>query len=626
MRRYSLVGWLQNSQWSIRTKLMGGFLVIALFLALLTVLSVVVIRELGQKINQVANAQEEVRQSIQLVTAVTDLKTTLENARLAVNYVATGSPTGLGSPVSAEQSRNNIRSYQFYFVRARTVIEASRLKIAEYGRAFMSGSMAKNTSGQFFETIDVRVKNILEQLDAIINNTNNLQSDSFTNRWKALEPELNNSLTQIDAFRTNLEQLVIENQAASRKVVEDANNAKNLAQYFLAGAGLVAIIVALAFGLVLTLTVTRPVERFRRRLVRLAGGDLVTILEVGNRDQFGELAGTFNQSINRLGGVVEQVQSQALRVSSAAAQIAAASSHSAMISAEQAGAVAEATVTIEELSHTAIQIADAATLVANAAEQALSSASDGQSTVRESIVGINKLKNQVSNITDRILALSERSQRVGHIIDQVASIADQTHLLALNAAIESAAAGENGKRFAVVAASVKQLAERSRQATKDVQAVLSEIQAATNASVMATEQGLKEAERGVTLAHLTGDANENIIQMVERTVQLASAISLATQQQRSASEQVVASMRQLATVIQDGATSAKQSSSLATALDKIALELRRLASQFKVQAPDLTSGDGFSADGSPPEFEATGADQLPGTVPPNPNLRAEPAN
>jgi methyl-accepting chemotaxis protein len=123
---------------------------------------------------------------------------------------------------------------------------------------------------------------------------------------------------------------------------------------------------------------------------------------------------------------------------------------------------------------------------------------------------------------------------------------------------------------------------------------LSEIQGATNASVMATEQGMKEAERGVALAHKSGDANESIIQMVERTVQLANAISLATQQQRSASEQVVASMRQLATVIQDGAASAKQSSSLAIALDEIASELRRLSHQFKVEKSDLSEGgDGF---------------------------------
>ena len=95
---------------------------------------------------------------------------------------------------------------------------------------------------------------------------------------------------------------------------------------------------------------------------------------------------------------------------------------------------------------------------------------------------------------------------------------------------------------------------------------------------------MKEAERGVDLVHKGGNANESIIQAVERTVQLASAISLATQQQRSASEQVVATMQQLTSIIQDGAASSRQGSSLAIELDEIANQLKQISSQFKVEA------------------------------------------
>jgi methyl-accepting chemotaxis protein len=137
----------------------------------------------------------------------------------------------------------------------------------------------------------------------------------------------------------------------------------------------------------------------------------------------------------------------------------------------------------------------------------------------------------------------------------------------------------------VVAAEVKKLAQRSVAATKDVRAIIVQIQAATAAAVMATEEGLKETDHGVNLAHQSGDANDDIISMVERTAQLANAISLATQQQRTASEQVVATMREVADVTRQAAASSQQASGAANELSGIAHELRRASQGFKV-TPD----------------------------------------
>ena len=96
-----------------------------------------------------------------------------------------------------------------------------------------------------------------------------------------------------------------------------------------------------------------------------------------------------------------------------------------------------------------------------------------------------------------MLNLGERSQQIGEIIDLINDLSDETHLLALNAAIEAAGAGEHGRRFAVVAAEVKSLANRALAAAKEVKGVIAEIQQATNAAVLAAEEGGKEVERGV---------------------------------------------------------------------------------------------------------------------------------
>lgn len=597
-----IISWLQNGHWSIRTKLMSGFAIICLFLVILSVLSIFTLGELGNKINTVSTAQEQVTNARSVAEIAKSLETALtflNEDMVALDLINNSAVKGQLNPNDANiQSQPYIVDYS----RQRTYIQDQVNQLRSFSPNFALDGAAGFSPTAFMQMMDETFAALLSKIDQVKTDTVNKQYQKAIDGWKATSPEVTQAVEGITLFRMNTDDAVKQVTAISRRSVQEANTTRNNTQLWLALVGVIVVLLALIFGLSLTYAFTGPVEQFRGRLMQLAEGDLFTPLNVPNRDQFGDLALTFNQSLSRLGGVVEQFQSQALRVSSAAAQIAAASRQSALISADQAGAVAEATVTIEELSHTAQQIAEAATLVAGAAEQALNSASDGQDTVRTSILGISTLKVQVQDIAVKILALSERSQRVGHIIEQITSIADQTHLLALNAAIESAAAGENGKRFAVVAAEVKKLSESSRKATKEVQTVLSEIQGATNASVMATEQGMKEAERGVALAHKSGDANESIIQMVERTVQLANAISLATQQQRSASEQVVASMRQLATVIQDGAASAKQSSSLAIALDEIALELRRLSSQFKVEKGAVTEeGDAFGADGGPLE-------------------------
>jgi len=590
--------WFQNSRWSIRTKLLGGFALICFFLAAITLLSILIIGELGSKIQMVSQAQEEVTQAAVLEDVAADL----ENALTVINEDLAAleliNVRAIKNEITKAEVNNLSLAYVVDYKQQRTNVDRCIERVKKLGGKFVTSRISELDLSGFLRMVNTQSITLATQLDQIQADTVAGQAQKASDSWKTAGPQLGKALTDITRFKVTSSQVVEQVTAASRQAVIEANSTRSNAQLGLGITGGLAVVLAFILGIALTRAFTSPVERLRGRLIKLAEGDLVSRLDVSSRDQFGELAGTFNQSVGRLGGVVEQFQSQAVRVSSAAAQIAAASRQSALISADQAGAVAEATVTIEELSHTAQQIAEAATLVANAAEQALGSASDGQETVRASIKGIKGLKTQVQDIAVKILALSERSQRVGHIIEQITGIADQTHLLALNAAIESAAAGESGKRFAVVAAEVKKLSERSRNATKEVQAVLGEIQAATNASVMATEQGMKEAERGVALAHKSGDANESIIQMVERTVQLASAISLATQQQRSASEQVVASMRQLATVIQDGAASAKQSSSLAMALDEIALELRRLSSQFKVEKSDLLD-DNFGADGGP---------------------------
>jgi methyl-accepting chemotaxis protein len=371
-----------------------------------------------------------------------------------------------------------------------------------------------------------------------------------------------------------------------------------------------AILAALVITALLTRRIMWPIQRLREHMTRTATGDLTALTlplvahdPARNTDELVALEAEYQHTLNTLRPLISRIQEDAAHISSSAAEISAAAAQQASGSSEQASAITEVTVTVEQLNQTAVQIAEAAASVAAAAEQALVSANRGQEAVRDSIMGMAMIKARVNDITTRILALSEQSQRISEVIDLINTIAAQTHILALNAAVESADAGEYGQRFGVVAAEVKKLAQRSVAATKEVRVIIGQIQAATSAAVMATEEGLKETDRGVSLAHQSGDANDDIISMVERTAQLANAISLATQQQRTASEQVVATMREVAEVTRQAAASSQQASGAANELSDIAHELRSASQGFKLASdgpehgPDAgDTGDSRRAD------------------------------
>jgi len=579
----TIVSWLQRRPNSILIKLLSGFVVISVALLALVVLIVVTLENVGNHIGQITASSQEVALATSLGLENDTAQTVFYQLRNNLNRVS-----------SINEMNPLIDDFDSSTSQLRIHITDTLQDVAKLNSTLITAQDQTDLRNALQGPLTV----ILNTTADIVKKARAGQQQEALNELIGLKNNLADSegiVTTLRNFNLKLDTDLSQASRLNQEAIDDASQTRSSTEWILIVAALIIILLALSFGVLLTFVISNPLEKLRRRFLGLAEGDFITPLVVINRDQFGQLADTFNHSIGRLSRVLDLLQTQALKVSSASAQIAATSRQSANLSAEQAGSVSEVAVTVEELSNTAQQIADAASLVSEAAEQALASASSGQETLRETILGINAVKARVQDIAVKILALTERSQQVGHVIEQINSIAEEIHLLALNAAIESAAAGENGKRFAVVAARVKQLADKSRNATKEVQTVLGEIQAATNASVMATEQGMKEAERGVALVHKGGNANESIIQAVERTVQLASAISLATQQQRSASEQVVATMQQLTTIIQDGATSSRQGSSLAIELDDIANQLKQISSQFKVE-PGQNNGTGPPSD------------------------------
>jgi methyl-accepting chemotaxis protein len=325
------------------------------------------------------------------------------------------------------------------------------------------------------------------------------------------------------------------------------------------------------------------VSRLSAQLARAAEGDLAVANEdEGSRHaELGELSDAFGATLKSLQELVTQVRLGGEQVGASAAELLATAEEHAASATQQSSAVAETTSTIEELAATAAQIAETSEAVAGYAAETLRYAELGRSAVADSVSSMDTIADRVDGITSRALSLGEKSQEIGRILDVIDDLADQTNLLALNAAIEAARAGEHGRGFAVVASEVRKLAERSQESAGQIQAIVGEIQAEANSTIIATEEGSKEVREGTRLARGVVDALERISGMVDETTSAAKEISIATQQQRSASDQVVSAMTQVSDASRQYAVGSRQSASAAAQLNALAGDLRQAISRFK---------------------------------------------
>jgi methyl-accepting chemotaxis protein len=344
--------------------------------------------------------------------------------------------------------------------------------------------------------------------------------------------------------------------------------------------------------------VSARVDQISQVLAQTADGDLSVKVAVeagaeneATSEELDDLAVALDTTIDALRGLVSRVRVGGEQIGVSASQVLVAAREQAAAASEQSSAVAQTSATIEELAATAAQIAETAEQVALFATETLGFAEQGRVAVSASVASMDQIAVRVDQIASRALGLGEKGQEIGRILQVIDELADQTNLLALNAAIEAARAGEHGRGFAVVAAEIRKLAERSQESAGQIQSIVTQIQAETNATILASEEGSREVHQGSELARDVVGALERISGMVDETTTAAKEISIATQQQRSASEQVVSAMGQVADVSRQYAAGSKQAAAAATELNSLAGDLRASIAQFRTTDSDAVKAE-----------------------------------
>ena len=328
--------------------------------------------------------------------------------------------------------------------------------------------------------------------------------------------------------------------------------------------------------------ITTPILKGVAFADKLMKGDFSQRLDVVQNDEIGMLAKALNAVTENLQSQIAEMREAANVLASSASEISASVTQVTSGAQETATAVTQTTATIEEVKQSAHLTSQKSTDVAANAQRGLQTAYAGKKATETAVDGMTRINEQMASIAETTMKLGEQGQAIGEITSTVDDIAEQSNLLAVNAAVEAAKAGEYGKGFAVVAQEIKTLAEQSKQATKQVRGILHDIQKATGAAVMATEQGSKSVEQGAKESLSANESIQTLSACFTETVQAAGQIAASMQELLTGMDQVALAMGCIRDASQQNVVSMRQLESSAQTLKDIGVKFSRLVEHYKV--------------------------------------------
>lgn len=323
--------------------------------------------------------------------------------------------------------------------------------------------------------------------------------------------------------------------------------------------------------------------RLLDELSNLADGDL-TVEATVTEDITGAIADSINFAIEALRNLVITINDSAIMVDGATKQTEATVLHLARASEQQSDQISAATESIALMAASTEQVAGNAERSADVARHSVDVAHKGGDAVRRTIDGMNAIRETIQDTSKRIKRLGESSQEIGNIVELINDIAEQTNILALNASIQASMAGEAGRGFAVVADEVQRLAERSTNATKQIEVLVRTIQSDTNEAVVSMERSTTDVVGGALLAENAGAALDEIEQVSNQIASLVQNISSSARQQAGSAADVTRRTTRLREIGEQTGQATTATAASISKLSELATQLRKTVEGFTLPA------------------------------------------
>jgi len=313
----------------------------------------------------------------------------------------------------------------------------------------------------------------------------------------------------------------------------------------------------------------------------LADGDL-TVEATVTEDKTGAIADSINYAVEALRVLVTTINETSDKVTESAQESRTTTLRLTEASAIQSDQINLASNAIQSLVEQIDEVAKNATESAEVASRSVEVAGRGAQTVRDTIQGMDAIREQIQETSKRIKRLGESSQEIGEIVELIDDIADQTNILALNAAMQAAMAGEAGRGFAVVADEVQRLAERSRNATKQIEVLVRTIQADTNEAVSSMEASTAGVVEGANLAENAGDALREIENVSAYIAEITKRISDSSQRQSRQAAEINQTVQAIRGITEETAEGTERTAASVDELVSLATELQRSVAGFRL--------------------------------------------
>ena len=358
-----------------------------------------------------------------------------------------------------------------------------------------------------------------------------------------------------DGFEKSYVDYLVQNDRLYQEAVNDNNSSYSMAMWILIGVlALVAVAIVLVwFGIQRTLIV--PLNRLIDSIKHIAGGDLARSIDVHGTNEMGQLAASLKHMQGELVRTVGNVRQGANAIYSGASEISAGNNDLSSRTEQQAASLEETAASMEQLTATVKQNAENARQASHLALSASETAQKGGKVV--------------ANVVQTMHDIAGSSQKIADITSVIDGIAFQTNILALNAAVEAARAGEQGRGFAVVAGEVRNLAQRSAQAAKEIKGLI--------------EDSVNRVDMGSVLVESAGETMGDIVSAVTRVTAIMGEIASASDEQSRGIDQVGQAVSEMDRVTQQNAALVEESASAAAALEEQASMLTQAVSVFRIQ-------------------------------------------